>query len=430
MKSLIILLCILSSTCYARVRVGYIVTKSAAAHISNVYNWVVAAHAFLNQGYINSGFAENDPNVSAILGYIRVDSSCTNDTVCANISRLADSSDGYFDYIFDDRITYNLDIIILVGNDARWCGYSFLAPDPNAAFVYLWWHCVDDDLSSLGHEIGHIIGARHHIQVDPANTVIEGDTFTYVHGYCAEDTLCWVDVMVDNYPCTSAGYGGNYYSDPDSLDPGTHRPRGDTTYADIVRFFSEKFYRYSNLHPIPATRDYSNSTVYNNDFNDMVATGNITSSNCQVLNGGGLQLRSNTGIYITPGNTGFSVNYGGYCSIVAGGNEPLGKRRVSQGNPHRPNTVSDLVSRNIIHTYGRNNNIIISYSLKSQPSNDVEVQLFDLTGRTLYKKVGMPSKNTLSIPINHENGKFLIVCLRKNNQPIMTRRFVKGTCLE
>ena len=85
------------------------------------------------------------------------------------------------------------DIVGLVLEDASGCGLSTrVAPGAEDAYFLVHHSCALIAIS-IGHEIGHILGARHDRSVDPNNA-----PFPYGHGYVNGK---WRDIMSYRQSC-------------------------------------------------------------------------------------------------------------------------------------------------------------------------------------------------------------------------------------
>ena len=116
------------------------------------------------------------------------------------------ASDGFMDEVHTLRNRHNADIAILVTNSGGFCGIaSAILADDNTAFAVVHKDCATGNYS-FGHEIGHLLGARHNPEADATTT-----PFAYGHGYFFE-TGGWRTVMSYNCPggCTRLPY----WSDP------------------------------------------------------------------------------------------------------------------------------------------------------------------------------------------------------------------------
>ena len=95
-----------------------------------------------------------------------------------HVWRFADKGDGYMDEIFPLREKYKADVAILIVDDPKGCGLATrVFADADEAFAVVHHECAAASYS-LAHEIGHIIGARHDLNLDK-----NLNPFPYGHGF-------------------------------------------------------------------------------------------------------------------------------------------------------------------------------------------------------------------------------------------------------
>jgi hypothetical protein len=112
----------------------------------------------------------------------------------SHVWRLADKGDGYLEEVHGLRDKYRADVVVLVVDDAEGCGLSTrVHADADEAFAVVHHECAATT-HSLAHEIGHIIGARHDLNMDPIMT-----PFAYGHGYV--NGTKWRDIMSYKSSC-------------------------------------------------------------------------------------------------------------------------------------------------------------------------------------------------------------------------------------
>jgi hypothetical protein len=111
-----------------------------------------------------------------------------------HVWRLADKGDGYMEEVHDLRDKYRADVVILIVDDPQGCGLATrVHPDADEAFAVVHHECAATT-HSLSHEIGHILGARHELNVDKAMT-----PFPFGHGYV--NGTKWRDIMSYKESC-------------------------------------------------------------------------------------------------------------------------------------------------------------------------------------------------------------------------------------
>jgi hypothetical protein len=111
-----------------------------------------------------------------------------------HVWRLADRGDGIMEEVHKLRDEFRADVVILVVDDANGCGLATrVHPDADEAFAVVHHECAATTLS-VAHEIGHIIGARHELDIDKTMT-----PFPYGHGYV--NGTKWRDIMSYKESC-------------------------------------------------------------------------------------------------------------------------------------------------------------------------------------------------------------------------------------
>ena len=95
-----------------------------------------------------------------------------------HLLKFAERGDGVMDEIHLLRDKYRADVALLIVDDSNGCGLSAgVAPEADRAFAVVHHGCAAS-VYSLGHEIGHIIGARHDLGLDDSE-----QPFAYGHGF-------------------------------------------------------------------------------------------------------------------------------------------------------------------------------------------------------------------------------------------------------
>jgi hypothetical protein len=120
-------------------------------------------------------------------------------------NRLRDPADGFMDEAHDLRETYCADVVALVEDTGDWCGFSYTQdPAPDPGHEDYGFYVVRDDCATgyftFGHELGHIMGARHDWYVDDSTT-------PYSHGHAVVNaTDRWRTIMAYNTECDDRGW--------------------------------------------------------------------------------------------------------------------------------------------------------------------------------------------------------------------------------
>ena len=111
-----------------------------------------------------------------------------------HVWRFADKGDGYMDEIHGLRDKYKADVAVLIVDDPQGCGLATrVFADADEAFAVVHHECAATTYS-VAHEIGHIIGARHDLNLDKIMT-----PFSFGHGFV--NGTKWRDIMSYKESC-------------------------------------------------------------------------------------------------------------------------------------------------------------------------------------------------------------------------------------
>src|SRR5690348_3327994 len=111
-----------------------------------------------------------------------------------HVWRFADKGDGYMDEIHPLRDQYKADVAVLIVDDPKGCGLATrVFADAEEAFAVVHHECAATSYS-LAHEVGHLIGARHDLNLDKIMK-----PFPYGHGYVSGTK--WRDIMSYKESC-------------------------------------------------------------------------------------------------------------------------------------------------------------------------------------------------------------------------------------
>ena len=240
----------------AVIDVMVVYTAAAEASVANIQNEIELAVAETNQSYENSGVTQRINLVhTAQVDYPLDPASLDFYEARSHLTFTQGSGydpNGYMDEVQTLRDQYLADIVVLLVENASYCGIAWLMEEVGGYFEEGGYCVVSTDCAtgyySFGHEMGHIMAARHDCYVDP--TLIAYD---YAHGY-VNPADQWRTVMAYNTQCSDSGFycyrlpywsnpGVYYNSDPMGTTSGeckadNHRVLNNT--AMIVANFRQK----------------------------------------------------------------------------------------------------------------------------------------------------------------------------------------------
>jgi hypothetical protein len=199
-----------------------------AAYGSDIEAMIQLAVSETNQGYQNSGI-----NASVHLAHMYQVNygekvGTTKRSFETILAHFAGNGDGFMDEIHTLRETYKADVAVLIIDQNDWCGLAdAILATKDSAFALVYYDCATG-YYSFGHEIGHLLGARHNPEVDSST-----DPFSYGHGYL-QPSKSWRTIMA--YP--SGGLTRiNYWSNPNVMHDGV--PMGTAATHDNARVLRE-----------------------------------------------------------------------------------------------------------------------------------------------------------------------------------------------
>ena len=140
-----------------------------------------------------------------------------NNSYLVDLTRLRTKNDSYLDEVHGLRDQYGADIVILLGDIQGVCGVANLMTNPSSpsnadrAFATVAYNCAVGYFT-FGHEIGHIIGARHNWEADNTNN----SPFTFNHGYF-DPSDTWRTIMSYSNPQCGVCTRIPYWSNPDNI---------------------------------------------------------------------------------------------------------------------------------------------------------------------------------------------------------------------
>ena len=150
-------------------------TKAARSHYSDIEKDLIElAVAETNQSFRASGIGQVRLRLvhAYRTGYVEKGSHFEH------VFAFADKGDGKMDEVHRLRDKYKADVALLVVHDPNGCGLAAgVAPAAHRAFAVVHHECAALSYS-LAHEIGHIIGARHDLELDDST-----HPFPFGHGF-------------------------------------------------------------------------------------------------------------------------------------------------------------------------------------------------------------------------------------------------------
>jgi hypothetical protein len=198
--------------------IDVMVVYTAAARLNQgsttaINNLIDLAVSETNTGYTNSG-------ISQMLNLVHTAevSYAESGNIQTDRDRLKNPSDGFMDNVHTLRNTHAADLVaLIVDNGGSYCGIAFIMTNVSTQFEDSGFCVVADECAtgyySFGHELGHLMGARHDWFVDGTDI----SPYTYNHGL-TNPTDSWRTIMAYNDACTAVGSSCNrllYWSNPD-----------------------------------------------------------------------------------------------------------------------------------------------------------------------------------------------------------------------
>jgi peptidyl-Asp metalloendopeptidase len=200
-----------------KVLVAY--TSSAKNATSDINGLIQLAVAETNTGYSNSGINATMSLVHSYqVNYTEVGHQTDRD-------RFKGTNDGYMDEVHGKRDQYGADIAVIVLNRSEYCGIAAaIGATSSTAFATVHHSCATG-YYSFGHEVGHLLGARHDPGNDPTTT-----PYAFGHGY-QYAAGGWRTVMA--YNCSGGCTRINWWSNPNNTRSGV--AMGTSSQSDNAR---------------------------------------------------------------------------------------------------------------------------------------------------------------------------------------------------
>ncbi len=187
-------------------------TQLAALEDASIEDTIILAETETNDSYKNSGIGAR----VRVVHTEQVSYSEISD-IFTSRNQLQDPNDGILDHVHALRDMHKADIVgLVVGDAVSHCGVAYIMEKPDINFAPYGFFVVRRSCAtgyySFGHELGHILSARHDKAVDPTEDV----PFSFNHGHLA--TSCGVrTAMGYQNGCSAEGVNCTrkpFYSNP------------------------------------------------------------------------------------------------------------------------------------------------------------------------------------------------------------------------
>lgn len=189
--------------------------RAAAGGTAAMQSLIDLAVSETNQAYQNSGVTQRIRLVHSVeAAYTET----VTDPLGDALDCITSTSDGCLDNIHALRDTYAADLVSFwLESGGGYCGLGWMQATVSASFASNGFSTVARSCAtgyySFGHELGHNMGARHDVYVDPAST-----PYSYAHGYTyTAASSPWRTIMAYNNACSAVGKNCTripYWSNP------------------------------------------------------------------------------------------------------------------------------------------------------------------------------------------------------------------------
>ena len=156
-------------------------TQLASSEDASIEDTIILAEIETNDSYKNSGIGAR----VRIVHTEEVDYEEASD-IFGSRNELQDPNDGILDHVHDLRDLHRADVVgLVVGNAVSHCGVAYIMENPDVNFAPFGFFVVRRSCAtgyySFGHELGHLLSARHDKFVDAT----EDTPFSFNHGHLA-----------------------------------------------------------------------------------------------------------------------------------------------------------------------------------------------------------------------------------------------------
>lgn len=282
------------SDCKIRVLVLY--TPSASSKVNSIKHTIDYAVSLTNESFIYSGV-----NFEIELAYAGL-TNYSEYIYTTDLERFRINGDGYMDEVHTLRDEYSADVCVLIADlEGGICGRASIigATDDKAFCIVSINNNCATNYYSFGHEIGHLLGCRHNIEID-SNTA----PFAYGHGY-TNPSKTWRTIMTYPSACNSCPRL-RYWSNPYVTYYGENMGTTSTHYN--ARVWNERSNAIMSFRQPKNNVYFTNSDIENAKTANVTAHNNISTSNVvNVPEGTSLNMKAGNAVILQPG---FSVEYG------------------------------------------------------------------------------------------------------------------------
>ncbi|MBK8807946.1 MAG: T9SS type A sorting domain-containing protein [Bacteroidales bacterium] len=353
-----------------KIRVLVLFTPAAKASVSDIRNTILLAIEETNQSFLRSAI-----NYEIELVYIAETNYVEHDIDIDRV-RFSLNGDGYMDEVHSLREKYSADICVLMNNDARYCGASYVGASSSSAFCVVKAYLCATGNYSFGHEIGHLIGCRHDFNVDNSIT-----PFSYGHGYVSPNKL-WRTIMATGKECNDCIRIQNW-SNPNVSYGGF--PTGTEVICNTARVWNEQAPTALAFMQPANSVIVSSSDVANGTYSNIVAKQDIsTLGDVDITTGKALCFKAGDNIILKTGFSAFegSEFYGGIENITDCGSTSLKFAKVQIDDVSAySNDVAVLTENALFLAISPNpTNDLLNIEFKTYQNSEVSISLVNFLG--------------------------------------------------
>ncbi len=259
--------------------------RSGEGSTANIEALIDLAVAETNQSYANSDIIQR-------LNLVHTEEVVYTESgnIGTDRNRLKATSDGFMDNVHALRDTHAADVVtLIVENGGGYCGIAYIMTTVSTAFEDSAFNVTARSCAtgyySFGHELGHIMSARHDRYADPT----DNSPYTYNHGF-VNVTDQWRTVMAYNSECSASGVSCTrlqYWSNPNVTYGGDPMgiAEGAVDAADNHKTLNNTAPTVANFRA-SATQSTDGDTVYSSIFIDDKTVNNSNGNDDGIANCG------------------------------------------------------------------------------------------------------------------------------------------------